>query len=415
MGYTLLKELYYKDSQAYNNLYKERFESQYTHHIDFKIGDSPAFFVVTPEIQSKMLVIQRADKQVFSIQKELPAKAIEQFSSRCLIDEIVLTNNIEGVHSTRREIDGILSDLGHHDTRTRFRGLVQKYLLLQRNEDISIKTCQDIRHIYDDLALKEVLQDNPDNMPDGKIFRKDPVSVQSPTQKEIHRGVYPEEKIIETMEQALAYLNNESEELLYRTAVFHYLLGYIHPFYDGNGRLNRFISSYMLTKELEPVLSYRLSYTIKENIEKYYAAFKICNHPLNKGDLTPFVTIFLDIIKKSVILLVEALEKRRAQMLHYLEHIQYLPEAESTVVFSLYNYLIQAQLFSEHGISTKELLSYLELSRDTLRKKLEIVEKAHLLKTERIKNEKFYGIDLDMLDGFIEWRNQQILNKPQEN
>ena len=51
MGYTLLKELYYKDSQAYNNLYKERFESQYTHHIDFKIGDSPAFFVVTPEIQ----------------------------------------------------------------------------------------------------------------------------------------------------------------------------------------------------------------------------------------------------------------------------------------------------------------------------------------------------------------------------
>ena len=131
--------------------------------------------------------------------------------------------------------------------------------------------------------------------------------------------------------------------------------------------------------------------------------------------MTPFVTIFLDIIKKSVMLLVEALEKRRAQMLHYLEHIRYLPEAESTVVFSLYNYLIQAQLFSEHGISTKELLSYLELSRDTLRKKLEIVEKAHLLKTERIKNEKFYGIDLDMLDGFIEWRNQQILNKPQEN
>lgn len=415
MEYRLLKELYYKDLQAYNSLYKERFESQYTHHIDFQIGDSPAFFIVTPEIQSKMLAIQRTDKRVFSIQKELPPKAIEQFSSRCLIDEIVLTNNIEGVHSTRREIDGILSDLEHHDKRTRFRGLVQKYLLLQCNEDVPIKTCIDVRHIYDDLALKEVLEDNLDNMPDGKIFRKDAVSVQSPTQKEIHRGVYPEGKIIATMEQALAYLNNENEELLYRTAVFHYLLGYIHPFYDGNGRLNRFISSYMLAKELEPVLSYRLSYTIKENIEKYYAAFKICNHPLNKGDLTPFVNMFLDIIEESITLLVEALEKRRIQMLHYLEHIQYLPDAKNSVIFSLYSYLIQAQLFSEHGISTKELLSYLELSRDTLRKKLEIVENAKLLKIEKIKNEKFYGIDLNMLDEFIEWRNQKILEDSQKN
>lgn len=415
MEYRLLKDLYYKDLQAYNSLYKERFESQYAHHIDFQIGDSPAFFIVTPEIQSKMLAIQRADKRILAIQRELPPKAIEQFSSRCLIDEIVLTNNIEGVHSTRREIDGILSDLERHDKRTRFRGLVQKYLLFQSNEDIPIKTCKDVRHIYDDLVLKEVLEDNPDNMPDGKIFRKDAVSVQSSTQKEIHRGVYPEEKIIAKMEQALTYLNDEREELLYRTAVFHYLLGYIHPFYDGNGRLNRFISSYMLTKELEPVLSYRLSYTIKENIEKYYAAFKICNYPLNKGDLTPFVNMFLDIIEKSIMLLVEALEKRRTQLLHYLKHIQYLPRAENGVISSLYNYLIQAQLFSEHGISTKELLSYLEISRDTLRKKLEIVEGAKLLTSEKIKNEKFYGIDLNMLDEFIARRNQKISESFQKN
>ena len=402
MEYTPLKEIYYKNLQHYHSLYKERFESPYTHHIDFKIGDSPAFFVVTPAIQSKMLKIQKADKRVFSIQKDLPQQAIAQFSVRCLIDEIVLTNNIEGVHSTRREIDGILSDLERHDTRTRFRGLVQKYLLLQNNEKLSIKTCQDIRHIYNDLALKEVLQDNPNNMPDGKIFRKDAVSVQSPTQKEIHRGVYPEEKIIETMEQALAYLNNDTEELLYRTAVFHYLLGYIHPFYDGNGRLNRFISSYMLTQELEPVLSYRLSYTIKQNIEKYYAAFKICNHKLNKGDLTPFVDMFLDIIEKSITLLEAALEKRRAKMQHYLEHIQNLPHADNSVIGSLYNYLIQAELFSEHGISTKDLLICLDLSRETLRKKLELVGSAGLLKVEKLKNEKYYGIDLIKLDSLID-------------
>ncbi len=26
-------------------------------------------------------------------------------------------------------------------------------------------------------------------------------------------------------------------------AVFHYLFGYVHPFYDGNGRMARYLSS----------------------------------------------------------------------------------------------------------------------------------------------------------------------------
>ncbi len=408
MEYALLQKLYYTDKDAYTAAYTQRFTSEYAHHINFQIGGHPAFFITTPEIQKKMLAIQKADKEVFSLQQDLPPKAIEQFSARCLIDEIVLTNNIEGVHSTRREIDGILSDLEYHDNRTRFNGLVRKYLLLQQDEEISMKTCEDIRHIYDDLALKEVLETDPQNMPDGVLFRKGSVSVQSDTQKEIHRGIYPEEKIIETMTQALAYLNDETEELLYRTAVFHYLLGYIHPFYDGNGRLNRFISSYMLTKELEPVLSYRLSYTIKQNIDSYYSAFKICNNPLNRGDLTPFVSMFLNILEKSITLLVEALRKRAVQLQHYLKHIQYLPHAENLVCYRLYGYLIQAQLFSEHGISIRELLALLKVSRDTLRKKLEIVAGAELLITERLKREKFYGINLKTLDAFITWRTQQL-------
>jgi len=408
MEYVLLKKLYYADSERYNNTYQQRFTSEYAHHINFKVGEHQAFFITTPEIQKKMISIQKADKMVFALKKELPTKAIDQFSMRCLIDEIVLTNNIEGVHSTRQEIGGILSELQHHDKRTRFKGLVLKYVMLQSRDEIPLETCEDIRQIYNDLALQEVLEDNPENMPDGKIFRKESVSVWSPAQKEIHKGVYPEDRIIETMTQALAYLNDESEELLYRTAVFHYLLGYIHPFYDGNGRLNRFISSYMLTKELESVLSYRLSYTIKQNIDKYYAAFKDCNDPLNRGDLTPFVSMFLGILEQSITLLVEALEERSTRLKHYLENIRYLPGAEISLCWDLYSYLIQAQLFSEQGISTQDLLSHLEVSRDTLRKKLEIVEKAQLLITKKIKKEKFYGIDLKLLDGFIEWREQPL-------
>lgn len=84
------------------------------------------------------------------------------------------------------------------------------------------------------------------------------------------------------MNKALAILNDKSIECVFRISIFHYLFGYIHPFYDGNGRTSRFISSYLLSKEFESIIGYRMSYSIKENINDYYKAFKVCNDPKNK-------------------------------------------------------------------------------------------------------------------------------------
>ena len=79
------------------------------------------------------------------------------------------------------------------------------------------------------------------------------------------------------MSKALDFLNHSEISTPVRVAVFHYMLGYIHPFYDGNGRMARFISSYTLSQEMDPLIGVRLSYTIKENIAAYYKLFKETN------------------------------------------------------------------------------------------------------------------------------------------
>ena len=103
------------------------------------------------------------------------------------------------------------------------------------------------------------------------------------------------------MNQSLQFLYDESYEYLIRIAVFHYLFGYIHPFYDGNGRTSRLISSYLLSQRLNNLIGYRISYTIKEHITKYYEAFKVCNHVNNRGDLTPFEKMFFDFVDISLL------------------------------------------------------------------------------------------------------------------
>lgn len=398
MEYISLSKLAYTDRETYEQIYQSRFESPYTQHIDIKIGDWPAFFVETPEVYRFMLSIQKTDKKIWDLYRRLPGVAIEQFSRRCLIDEIMLTNGIEGVHSTRREIDGALAELEKQDKRKRFAGLVQKYAMLQTGAIFPLKTCRDIRAIYDDLVLREVVEDDPKNAPDGEVFRKESVDVTDATQKVIHRGLYPESNIMEAMVKALDYLGDDSVELLYRVCVFHYLLGYIHPFYDGNGRLNRFISSYMLGKELQPLLGYRLSHTIKENISKYYNAYKVCNKANNRGDLTPFVLMFLAIIDASARQLWEALNKRWEKLKYYDSCKTRLPHGTEPGFGALYSVLIQAELFSEAGISIRELEESLNLSSTTIRGQLKKLEQEGLLKATWHSHAKYYGIVLDKMN-----------------
>lgn len=398
MSYQSLAKLFYSDKDHYEEIYQERFDSKYATKINFEINGSQAFFVLEPSLHYKIISIYKADKRIKKLRDELPGVAISHFTIRSLIDEIVLTNDIEGVYSSRREINSIISELETKNRRKRFKGLVQKYLMLQKNETLSFQTCQDIRNLYNELVYAEVEEDNPDNLPDGEIFRKDSASVTTATQKEIHQGVNPESKIIECMNQALQVLNSNEIDEPIKVALFHYLFGYIHPFYDGNGRTSRFISSYLLSKEFEPTIAYRLSYTIKENIKEYYKAFKTCNERHNRGDLTPFVIMFTDIIEESMKQLEEALQKRYQKLMYYRERIQYLPMGLNEKYIDFYDYLLQASLFSESGISVEELKGLMRVSRPTVFNRLKDLSEYNLIEKKSLGNSRYYNLNLEEVE-----------------
>ena len=394
--YKQLKNLYYKNKEEYNALYKKRFSASECVHLNFMIADNPAFFMETPELIKMVVEITRLDKEISKLSNELPGIALKQYINKCLIDEIVITNNIEGVHSTRKEIGEILDDLeGKSDKR--FFGLVHKYETLMSGEPLSLENSYDVRNLYDEMFLTEIIAENPKDKPDGKIFRKDHVDVVDSTQKVIHHGIYPEDKIIRSMDDAINILNDTDIEMLFRISIFHYLFGYIHPFYDGNGRLNRFISSYYLSKTLESIMGYRLSYTIKENINKYYKSFKIVNDKKNRGDVTPFVCTYLDFIKESAINLRDGLAEKAEKMKVFTNYIGELPHGDDRKYIELYYLLLQASLFSEIGISTSDLLEYLKVSRPTLKKRLLDVDNNNLLITTMRDSNKFYQLNLDTI------------------
>lgn len=392
-----LKKLFHIDMEAYKSEYEKRFNDDDTVHLDIEISGNAAFLCQTKEMFGSIISIERTNTKIVNMCSVLPEKALIQYRTRCLTDEIVLTNNIEGVHSTRKEINEILSDLSTKDRKKRFVGLVKKYVTLSQNEEIPLRTRRDIRKIYDDIFYDEINATDPSNLPDGTIFRKNNVNVYSPTQKVIHTGVHPESEIISIMDKSLNFLANADCDILIRIAVFHYLFGYIHPFYDGNGRTDRFISSYLLSKELNSLIGYHISYTIKENINKYYNAFDTCNHPLNKGDLTPFAEMFLSLVDISMKQLYDEIKSRLDKLNFYRGVCPILPNADHKDIVTLYYVLIQAALFSEDGISQKELEDFLNASYSSVRNKLSSIPADLLIKNTRERH-AYYMLDLDKVD-----------------
>lgn len=404
--YKTLRKIYHINSVDYHNLYQERFNSNYSIHLGVKIHDNEAFFLVTPEMQDKLYKIQLLDKNNWILAGKLPNSAIEQLKNKLIIDEVTTTNDIESINSSRREISNIL-----HNTQSKknvkFYDLVKTYETLWNKESLNIKTCKDIRNLYDNLVLQDVLKESKKNKPDGVLFRKDSVEIWNHGKK-IHEGLMPEEKIISSFESALNCLNDQNINRLLRIAAFHYLFGYIHPFYDGNGRLNRFISSYMISDELHPLVSYRLSYTINNNLSCYYKAFTECNHPLNCGDITFFVDFFIDILLESVMSLNEVLNDKLIAFENYSAKIYSMPELSNKHLSKLSYYLMQSELFSEDGISRDELLKLTETTTLTLRKRLKALSENNLLNENLIGKWKYYSLNIDTLDKIT---NNQLNNE----
>lgn len=395
MEYELLSKIFYKKPTEYESIYDARFNSEASIKLPIKIHENVGFIFNTNEITKLLVKIYKTINKINLLRTHLPNIAINSYIIKSLKDEIALTNEIEGVRSTRKEIEDAIDSI-KNDKSARFKGLVDKYFKLISNEIIPLNNCEDIRTIYDALVLPEI---EKENLPDGILFRKEPVQVVSATQKEKHRGIMPESKIIESLDLCLDFLKSDDIDSLIKTSAFHYLFGYIHPFYDGNGRTSRFISSYLIKNELDVLLALKLSYTVKNNINKYYKAFDVCNDRKNKGDITFFVVTFLELLSQASDDLYTKIADLNDQLNYYnniinmLVNEKVLNDKQAKCIFIL----CQNRLFDDTYMNMNTLTELLEKSDTTTRKILKSLESKNLLVKSRNKNQYLYSANLDSL------------------
>lgn len=178
MGYESLRHLFYAHPEQWENAYQERFHSPFIRHLPLAIQQvgrqtaHPAFYCYTEELAVLQERIHTSFQSCMTVVRQVPHAAIEQFLQHALIEEIKSTNDIEGVHSTRREILQALEASPEERRKVRLGSIVGKYVRILKGDEVPLKDSRDIRALYDEFIADEIRREDPGNLPDGEIFRK---------------------------------------------------------------------------------------------------------------------------------------------------------------------------------------------------------------------------------------------------
>ena len=406
MKYESLKALYYQNRGNFEQVYQNRFNSPeaiktglfifpYDKRRQERLRKSYEMFYL-PNAELSILIenVFQNTQKIERIRLRLPQIAEIQLFNTNLANELQSTNEIEGVKSTRKEINEVINRVNKHDYRDqRFEGLVKQYLNLMNNQTLSIKTLQDFRTIWNNLLSKTEV----DAEPDGTLFRKDSVFI-TDGQRNIHEGDYDEKQIDNDLTALIAELNNNNIPKLPRYLMAHYFYEYVHPFYDGNGRTGRYILCSFLADTLDPLTAITFSSTIAKRKESYYKAFVEMSNEHNCGEATLFIIQMLKILERGQIDLLDAMTED-AKILQKAEKIlakYQLSDLANNLLFILCQQAIFGTKYDR--ISDNEMCKITDKSRYKVNKAVDELIKENLVAeigrspkmhviSEKLKNE----------------------------
>lgn len=392
MAYLTLEKTFYRDAsseryQHHEEHYRQRLEAESTFRTGIMLEHGELFCAVPRELSAVTERVLRRERKVSALWRALPTAALGAYLRSLILDEVVSSNDIEGVHSTRRQIEEALEE-AERDTaalagaaekpHAPFKEFAHLYLALtdRDNPPTLPRTLQDIRYIYD-AATRDAI-DRRDRIEDG-LFRSGQVVIEH-RGRVVHRGVSPESAIRSMLEQMISLLNSEDMPELYSSLLAHFLFEYVHPFYDGNGRTGRYLLALSLSRPLSQATVLSLSRTIAENKRVYYEAFDVTERRANRSEATHFVLAMLDLIGRAQEGLIADLEDKRHSLGSLREHVSQFGSDYSEREKDLLHFLGQVHLFGAFGEATmREGASYLHVSAPTARKTFEALVRRGLV------------------------------------
>lgn len=185
--------------------------------------------------------------------------------------------------------------------------------------------------------------------------------------EKVHYKAVPVLQIQSDMNNFLKYCNNSDENIYIKSAIAHLWFVSIHPYDDGNGRISRAVTDYILSKSAATTQFklYSISTAINNDRKVYYDILdKTTNLFINKKfDITPWLIWHLNILKNAMIYALKNIEHLVQKTKFWDTHrTKALNERQIKVLNKVLD--IGSESF-EGGINTKKYISLTKISKAT--------------------------------------------------
>ena len=208
-------------------------------------------------------------------------------------EEILSTFSIEQIDTSRDSVRKILSGYAPTtESENRIYGM-KKGLEFISDPQHKI-TEESIYHLYE-LTIGAFLPEEDRLLP-GNRYRHDSVYIVG--DKVEHTGL-PWQMLPMYMGNLVDFINQESpmNDLL-KAALIHFYIAYLHPWFDGNGRMARLMHLwYLVQQQYSSALFVPLSEYVEKSRRAYYHAYTLAeNNAQISGimDVTPFLVYFTE-------------------------------------------------------------------------------------------------------------------------
>lgn len=359
----------------------------------------PLFFSMNKNIVKKHEKILLNSSRIKHLSANQPGIATNAYIKKLLINELQSTNETENIRSTKKEIAEALNNKSNKNKR--FSGLVTQYLMINYGK-FELNTVSDIRNIYDEIVSNEIKKDS---QPDGMMFRNGSIGVfDNSNNKWVHRNEYSETEIFEFLTKFIDFTKNFDSSELIKIMASHYMFEYLHPFYDGNGRIGRYLIARMLNDMLDPYTALSFSYSVNNNKSKYYRAFEETSNYFNKGELTIFIDEMLSLLIEGQENIIDTFEENvnTIKKLKYTLNVKNMDKYESKILYILLQDKVFGSKYSR--LSLKEVEEITGYSRG----KINDVIREHKEKLIKLKSKP---VVYEVTDKFM----YELMSEPIDN
>jgi len=285
-------------SEKYESIPFKSIDMKYTPLSDFnrKLHHFDKFLAGNIEIRTKSLGLQ------------------EKYIISSLMEEAIASSIIEGASTTRKIAKAMLREKRKPKTKSE-KMIVNNYetmqhLLNKRNEKLTPDLLLDIQ--------KRITNETLENPEDAGRFRdNNEIIVSHRNEPEIILHVPPDYKRIPRLMDEFCNFANEDnpEEFIHpiiKGITLHFLLGYIHPFNDGNGRTARSVFYwYMLSKGYWLFEYMAVSRRILRSRKNYDLVYLYTEY--DEMDLTYFIKYIMECVDDSLKDMLQYIKRKKIE------------------------------------------------------------------------------------------------------